>query len=120
FVSRVADGRKKTTAYVDGIGGGRVWTGADAVKIGLADRVGDFNSAIRSAARKAGLEEYRIVEFPEKIDPFKAFLSDAKDNISVYYTKKELGESYPLYKKLKEVTTMSGIQARMLYEPTIK
>ncbi|RZL04847.1 MAG: signal peptide peptidase SppA, partial [Pedobacter sp.] len=120
FVSRVADGRKKSKSYIDSIGGGRVWTGMDAVNIGLADKLGSFNDAVKAAAKSAKLKEYNIVEYPEKIDPWKAFINGAKDNISVYYTKKELGDNYLLYKKIKQAAALSGIQARMSYEPVIK
>ncbi|RZA01151.1 MAG: signal peptide peptidase SppA, partial [Sphingobacteriaceae bacterium] len=56
FISRVAEGRKKSKAYVDSVGGGRVWVGTDAVKIGLADRTGSFKDAIKSAAKKAKIK----------------------------------------------------------------
>ncbi len=120
FITRVADGRKKTKAQVDSIGGGHVWIGTDAVKIGLADRLGSFNDAIASAAKKAKLSEYKVVEYPEKIDPLKSFLSNAKENISVYYTKKELGENYLIYKQMQKAIINSGVQARMDYEIQIK
>ncbi len=120
FITRVADGRKKTKAQVDSIGGGHVWIGTDAVKIGLADRLGSFTDAIKAAAKKAKLTEYKIVEYPEKIDPLKNLLSNTKENISVYYAKKELGENYLLYKQMKKVLTNAGIQAKMDYEITIK
>jgi len=120
FITRVADGRKKTKAQVDSVGGGHVWVGTDAVKIGLADRLGSFNDAIKSAAKKAKLKDFKVVEYPEKIDPLKSFLSNAKDNISIYYTKKELGENYLIYKQMQKAIVNSGIQARMDYEIKIK
>ncbi len=120
FITRVADGRKKTKAQVDSIGGGHVWIGTDAVRIGLADRLGSFNDAIVAAAKKAKLSDYKVVEYPEKIDPLKSFLSNAKENIRVYYTKKELGENYLLYKQMQKAIVNSGIQARMDYEINIK
>ena len=120
FISRVADGRKKTKAQVDSIGGGHVWIGTDAVKIGLADRLGSFNDAIVAAAKKAKLSNYKIVEYPEKIDPLKSLLANAKENISIYYSKKELGENYLLYKQMQKAITTSGIQAKMDYEIKIK
>jgi protease-4 len=120
FITRVADGRKKTKAQVDSIGGGHVWIGTDAVKNGLADRLGSFTDAIKSAAKKAKIKEYRIVEYPEKIDPLKDLLSNAKENISVYYTKKELGENYLIFKQMQKAVINSGVQARMDYEIKIK
>jgi protease-4 len=120
FISKVADGRKKTKAQVDSVGGGHVWIGTDAVKIGLADRLGSFNDAISAAAKKAKVKDYKVVEYPEKIDPVKAFLANAKDNISMYYAKKELGENYLIYKKMQNAIQNSGIQARMDYQIKIK
>jgi protease-4 len=120
FITRVANGRNKTKAQVDSIGGGHVWIGTDAIKIGLADRLGSFQDAIKSAAKKAKLKDFRIVEYPEKTDPFKDLMSTAKDNVSAYYTKKELGENYLLYKQMQKAIQNSGIQARMDYEVKIK
>ncbi len=55
FVERVADGRHLTPERVDEIGRGRVWTGADAVELGLVDELGDVDRAIVRARELAGL-----------------------------------------------------------------
>ena len=120
FLSRVATGRKKTKAQIDSIGGGHVWIGTDAIKNGLADRLGSFNDAIAAAAKKAKLTDYKVVEYPEKIDPLKSLLANAKENNSIYYTKKELGENYLLYKQMQKAISNAGIQAKMDYEIKIK
>ena len=116
FITRVADGRKKSKAYIDSIGGGHVWIGTDAVKIGLADRIGSFNDAIVAAGKKAKLSDYKLVEYPQKIDPIKSLLEDATDNVRVYYAKKEFGENFLLYQQMKKAITNAGIQARMPFE----
>jgi len=120
FVSRVADGRKKSKAYIDSIGGGHVWIGTDAVQIGLADRIGSFNDAIKAAAKKAKLKDYKVVEYPEVIDPWKSLMDESTDKVKTYYTKQELGENYFLYQQMKKVIASSGIQARMPFEAVIK
>ncbi|MBC6110824.1 signal peptide peptidase SppA [Pedobacter fastidiosus] len=120
FVSRVADGRKKSKAYIDSIGGGHVWIGTDAVQIGLADRIGSFSDAIKAAAKKAKLKDYKVVEYPDVIDPLKSLLEESTDKIKTYYTKQELGENYMLYQQMKKVVASSGIQARMPFEAVIK
>ncbi|MFC3559383.1 signal peptide peptidase SppA [Pedobacter jamesrossensis] len=120
FVSRVADGRKKSKAYIDSIGGGHVWIGTDAVQIGLADRIGSFNDAIAAAAKKAKLKDYKVVEYPDVIDPLKSLLEESTDKIKTYYTKQELGENYMLYQQMKKVIASSGIQMRMPFEAIIK
>jgi protease IV len=60
FLERVADGRHKTTAQVDEIGQGRVWSGADAQAHGLVDQLGTFDEAVKAAARRAHLTEYKL------------------------------------------------------------
>ncbi len=120
FVSRVADGRKKSKAYIDSIGGGHVWIGTDAVQIGLADRIGGFKDAIKAAAKKAKLKNYKVVEYPDVIDPWKSLLDEGTDKIKTYYTKQELGDNYMLYQQMKKVMASSGIQARMPFEAVIK
>jgi len=120
FITRVADGRKRSKAYIDSIGGGHVWIGTDAVKIGLADRIGSFNEAIVAAGKKAKLKDYRIVEYPTKIDPIKSLLDDATDNVRVYYAKQEFGENFTLYQQLKKAMVNAGVQARMPFEINIQ
>ena len=65
FKQRVADGRKLDTAYVDSIAQGRVWTGVRAKEIGLIDRFGGLDDAIKCAAGMANLTKYRVSEYPE-------------------------------------------------------
>ncbi len=67
FVDKVAYGRKKTYDEVNEIGQGRVWTGIDALDNGLVDVIGNLNTAVDIAVRKAGLQgqKYEIIEIPE-------------------------------------------------------
>ncbi|MET0571547.1 MAG: S49 family peptidase, partial [Pedobacter agri] len=113
-------GRKKSKAYIDSIGGGHVWIGTDAVQIGLADRIGSFNDAIKAAAKKAKIKDYKMVEYPDVVDPLKSLMDESTDRIKTYYTKQELGENYFLYQQMKKVIASSGIQARMPFEAVIK
>lgn len=68
FVSRVAKGRGLTYNYVDSIARGRVWTGRDALKLGLVDALGGLEDAISIAADSAGIKNYRVVDYPEGDD----------------------------------------------------
>ncbi|MBR6417905.1 MAG: signal peptide peptidase SppA [Bacteroidales bacterium] len=68
FVSRVAKGRGLTYDFVDSIARGRVWTGRDALKLGLVDALGGLDDAITIAADSAGISKYRIVDYPEEDD----------------------------------------------------
>ena len=53
-------GRKKTRDEVNAIAQGRVWTGADALKIGLVDHLGSFEDAVKAAAKRAKLDKYDL------------------------------------------------------------
>ena len=57
FVARVAAGRRLSTERVDEIGRGRIWSGRDALGIGLVDELGDLTAGIAAARRLAGLPE---------------------------------------------------------------
>jgi protease IV len=55
FTGKVADGRGMTVEAVHEVAKGRVWTGADAVGIGLVDSLGGFRDAVAIARERAGL-----------------------------------------------------------------
>lgn len=71
FVGRVAEGRGMTYDAVHQIARGRVWTGADAIGIGLVDTLGGLDLALAIAAEKGGVESYRIKEFPKEKDTWE-------------------------------------------------
>ena len=71
FVKVVSDGRALTVEEVDEIAQGRVWSGADALKIGLCDEKGTLVDAIKYVAGESGLEKYRVVTYPKS----KSFLA---------------------------------------------
>ena len=68
FVSTVAEGRNMSYEDVDSIAKGRVWTGADALKLGLVDTLGGIDLAFRIAADLAGIKDYSIVHYPSPKD----------------------------------------------------
>lgn len=83
FVRKVADGRKLTVEQVDKIARGRVWTGEDALSIGLVDSLGGFPEALRQARDVAGLDAstpVRLKAFPKKPSALAAVRSAKGDN----------------------------------------
>ena len=77
FVSRCAEGRNTTNDEIKRIAEGRVWTGADALSIGLVDVLGGLDDAIAIAAEKAGLtDNYAITEYPVQKDALTQLLED--------------------------------------------
>ena len=62
FVALVAKARKKDTAAIDAVAQGRVWSGADAQKLGLVDEIGGYRDAIKLAAKLAKLgKDYEVI-----------------------------------------------------------
>ena len=79
FVQVVCDGRGMEKAAVDSIAQGRVWSGVDALKIGLVDETGTLLDAVKQAAGRAGLRKYRIVAYPEKKNLLEDLMSSEKE-----------------------------------------
>ena len=119
FISHVAEGRSMTTAQVDSIGQGRVWSGENAKEIGLIDDFGGLKDAIALAAEIEGLEEYRTVDLPALPDPFQELFKVGTDNIRARFIKNELGEQYRYYEYFKKMSGMNGVYARMPYDISI-
>lgn len=119
FTNKVAQGRNKERVYIDSIGQGRVWTGEQALGLGLVDRLGGIETAIKSAAKMADIEKYRLVNYPALSDPFKALLGNTSDDISAWFMKREMKDAYPFYNQAKQVMEQTGIQARIPYTITI-
>ncbi len=116
FVKRCADGRKKTTDQIKAIAEGRVWTGEDALKLGLVDKLGGMNDAVNLAVAKAKLGAYMVKEFPAKEDFFTKLTNELNAGIETRILKSELGEEYKLIKKIQELKKIEGIQARLPFE----
>lgn len=74
FTALVAEGRELPVEYVDEVGQGRVWTGADALERRLADEKGGILDALNYAAASANLKEYRIVEYPAAKTSMEQFM----------------------------------------------
>ena len=106
FTQKVANGRKKTQAQVDEIGQGRVWTGTEALGIGLVDELGSLEDAIAFAAKKAGLDSYRTVDFPQ----FDNKLQDVLNDYSLVQIKQAI-LGIPLAKEISPLVE-NAIQAQ--------
>ena len=79
FTGIVAEGRSLRKTYVDSIGQGRVWTGADAIEIGLVDEIGGLEEALLKAAGEADgsetLDNFQIVSYPSVQTTLEALLA---------------------------------------------
>lgn len=113
FKKHVVSGRKLDAAMVDSIAQGRVWTGVDAVKNGLADRLGGLEEAIVSAASLAKVKSYKVVTYPEPVDKLSNLMkrldegSQSKAVIKAALTE-EAAPMVEWYNKLKSLKDMNG------------
>jgi protease IV len=121
FVNRVATGRKMTPEKVDEIAQGRVWSGTDAMKIGLVDQMGNMNDAIKYAASLVKISKYETVNYPEiEKDMRTLFKGLPFVQSRESFIKEEIGtENYKLLEQVKKLQTRKGIQARMPFEINI-
>lgn len=113
FITHVAEGRNMTTAEVDSIGQGRIWSGLNALELGLIDEIGGMNRALEVAAELAELAEYRVVKLPEIKDPFTQIMDDFSTKVKNKIVEEAMGSEYIYYQKLNELINSQGIQARL-------
>ena len=114
FITLVSETRNLRKTFVDSIAQGRVWSGSNAIEIGLVDELGGIEQAIAYAAEKAGLESYSIKEFPKQEDMFESLLQTDKQE---YYTKTilkdKLGDKVKYLEALERLNQTEGVQALM-------
>ncbi len=113
FLGLVAEGRNLDSLFVDEVGQGRVWTGIQALELGLVDTLGSLQDAVEIAREMADLgDDVRITTLPEKLDPFqellKSFGLDEEARM-----KKRLGVLYPFYEKYQTLEKYQGYQSHI-------
>ncbi len=118
FIKRVSEGRDIPESTVRNIAEGRVWTGTAALDIGLVDRIGDLEDAIKVAANMSELEDYRISTYPKIKEPLLQLIEDLTgtgdtEAIQDQFVRTKMGDMYPYYKQIKEITAVKGAQARL-------
>ena len=107
FTSIVAEGRGLEKKRVDEIGQGRVWTGADALEIGLVDEIGTLEDAINYAASSIGAEDVCVMEYPKPLTTMESLMASLGQNTEHDYVK--------AFQKLTE----PRIIARMPYQVVV-
>jgi protease-4 len=118
FLGKVAEGRNMTRDEVHKIAQGRVWTGEEALEVGLVDQLGDLDKAIEIAANMADMDDYRIKEYPFIKSAWLELLeelSGEKDNDFKFQAllKAQWPDYYPYYKELKAIQEAEGPQMRL-------
>ncbi len=116
FIKRCADGRQMSTADIESVAQGRVWTGEMAKEIGLVDLLGDIELAKDIAAEKAGIESYTLISYPKEENTLTMLLNQTKESYIEARMGKTAGEFKNELNLIYNFEQTNRIQARMPYE----
>lgn len=122
FIERVSKGRHLSVDSTMQIAQGRVWTGKAALNIGLVDKLGNLNDAIKIAAERAGIDTYKIAEYPYiEEEMFVKVLKEIQkggkdgDDVSALFTTKEERRLLEMAKQTKALLKLKEPQMRLPY-----
>lgn len=115
FKSRVAAARRMSMEQVEALAQGHVYSGTLAKQIGLVDIMGGKDRALQSAASKAKLDKYEVVEYPKPIDKVEQLLTaisgKKREEAAI---RRFLGDDFVVYDELRKIRQQDQvIQARM-------
>jgi protease-4 len=123
FLTKVAEGRKLEREKVQEIAQGRVWSGAEASKLGLVDELGGLQEAARFAAEKAGLGDDYKMDLPTGPKPFAQQLMESLNEEKKPRARSEVerlwGDVQRHVEVLRSFDDPTGVYARMPLELTI-
>ena len=116
FVGHVAEGRNLSVEAVDSIGGGHIWSGTDALNIGLIDGFGGLKEAISFAAERAGVSgDFRIVSPATDESRLTQIVKLLSAEARAQMFRGETGEVYEMYDMLRNILYSNSIQALTPY-----
>lgn len=116
FVNKVVSGRKMTFDEVHQIGQGRIWSGLQALELGLVDEIGGLDYAIESVKELAEIDDYKIVEYPKIKEPFEEILETLQEDISSKIFLPEMNDIFEHYSRALKLVKSKNIQARLPFE----
>jgi len=121
FRRRVADGRHLSTAQVEQVAQGHVFTGEAAKQLKLIDQLGGIDTAVAKAAQLAKLSEYHTHTYPAPTDWFEQlFNTFGGGNYLDGKMRAALGDYYEPVILLKQMNQLDALQARLPFFLNIK
>lgn len=117
FTQRVADGRKLKADSVELLAEGRVWTGRQALANGLVDANGGLDTAVKKAAKLAGINTYVTEGYPMPKAWYEDLFAERKETYLNAALQEKLGIYYAPVMNLDRISRMNSIQARLTFEP---
>ena len=118
FKERVSQGRDLTESTVENIAQGRVWTGKQAVEIGLVDSLGGLQETVEAAAKIVGVENYNIMEYPQFEENLSSLVSGMQISLALNNLLNVLlpNSVQPEITLLKEPNPAERLQMALPYE----
>lgn len=121
FTGKAAEARSMSQDKLKSIAGGRVWTGVEALNLGLVDKLGSFEDAVEIAAEKAGIgDDYLLSFYPREKNFIEQLLAGADEEMEARSLKNNFGLLAPYVKEIKNLQHYQGIQARLPYSFELK
>lgn len=113
FLTRCADGRNMPLEAVDKIAQGRVWTGEQALEIGLVDALGGIDTAIRTAAELAEIDSYEVMPISGSKSFWEELWTSPLGEVRSTIAREVLGEEFMYYRALRQAKANMGLYARL-------
>ena len=120
FTGRVAQGRGIAQDSVKAIAEGRVWTGEQALEIGLVDKLGNLDDAVKAAAKLAKVEKYTIGRYPDAEPWYVGLLNKNTEDYMEGQMRALLGDYYNSFSLIRNLKNQNPIQARLPFDPNIR
>ena len=120
FTKRCAEGRNMNIDSLKAIAEGRIYSGTDAMRLGLVDEMGGLEEAITFAAKKANISDYTIKYYPLVKSLIEQISDIFSTSVEERIVKSQLGENYRLFRTIQRAQTTTGIKAIMPYSITVK
>ena len=120
FTKRCAEGRNMNIDSLKAIAEGRIYSGTDAMRLGLVDEMGGLEEAITFAAKKANISNYTLKYYPSVQSLIEQISDIFSTSVEERIVKSQLGENYRLFRTIQRAQTTTGIKAIMPYSITVK
>lgn len=120
FTKRCAEGRNMNIDSLKAIAEGRIYSGTDAMRLGLVDEMGGLEEAITFAAKKANISDYTIKYYPSVKSLIEQISDIFSTSVEERIVKSRLGENYLIFRAIQKTQTTTGIRAMMPYEIMVK
>ncbi len=120
FTKRCAEGRNMNIDSLKAIAEGRIYSGTDAMQLGLVDEMGGLEEAIAFAAKKANISNYTLKYYPSVKSLIEQISDIFSTSVEERIVKSQLGENYRLFRTIQRAQTTTGIKAIMPYSITVK